>query len=164
MEKTLSPSALKVQQALAGFGLDLQVKELTDSTRTALDAAQAVGCEVGQIVKSLVFRGKTSGNAVFVVASGANRVDEKALAALLGEKIEKADADFAREQTGFAIGGVPPCGHPRPLQTFIDEDLLHYQEIWAAAGTPNALFSLTPDQLRLITSGQVVAIKKVQQA
>jgi len=160
MTTPLSSSAQKVQQALAAFGLDLQVKELTDSTRTAQDAAQAVGCDVGQIVKSLVFRAKTSGSAVFVVASGANRVDEKALARLIGEKIEKADADFAREQTGFAIGGVPPVGHPAPLTTFIDEDLLQYQELWAAAGTPNALFSLTPDQLCLITAGQVVAIKK----
>ncbi|GFO69335.1 prolyl-tRNA editing protein [Geomonas limicola] len=160
MTTILSPSALKVQQALAGFGLDLQVKELTESTRTAQDAAQAVGCNVGQIVKSLVFRAKVSGAAVFVVASGANRVDEKALARLVGEKIEKADADFAREQTGFAIGGVPPVGHPVPLKTFIDEDLLQYAEIWAAAGTPNALFSLTPKQLCQITSGEVVTIRK----
>lgn len=160
MTTTLSPSALKVQQALAGFGLDLQVTELTESTRTAQDAAQAVGCAVGQIVKSLVFRGKTSGEAVFVVASGANRVDEKALAGLVGEKIEKADADFAREKTGFAIGGVPPVGHPAPLHTFIDEDLLQYDEVWAAAGTPNALFSLTPQQLCQITAGQVVTIRK----
>lgn len=160
MTTTLSPSALKVQKALAGFGLDLQVKELTESTRTAQDAALAVGCDVGQIVKSLVFRGKTSGEAVFVVASGANRVDEKALAGLVGEKIEKADADFAREKTGFAIGGVPPVGHPAPLHTFIDEDLLQYGEVWAAAGTPNALFSLTPDQLCQITAGQVVTIRK----
>ncbi|GFO61417.1 prolyl-tRNA editing protein [Geomonas silvestris] len=160
MTTTLSPSAQKVQKALAGFGLDLQVKELTDSTRTAQDAAQAVGCDVGQIVKSLVFRGKSSGEAVFVVASGANRVDEKALAVLVGEKIEKADADFAREKTGFAIGGVPPVGHPAPLHTFIDEDLLQYDEVWAAAGTPNALFSLTPEQLCQITAGQVVTIRK----
>lgn len=160
MDKPLSPSAQKVQQALAGFGLDLQVKELTESTRTAQDAAQAVGCDVGQIVKSLVFRGKTSGEAVFVVASGANRVDEKGLAAHIGEKIEKADADFAREQTGFAIGGVAPVGHPAPLKTFIDEDLLQYPELWAAAGTPNALFSLTPQQLCLITSGTVLKVKK----
>lgn len=160
MTKPLSPSAQKVQQALANFGLDCRVQELSDSTRTAVDAAQAVGCDVGQIVKSLVFRGKTSGNGVFVLASGANRVNEKALAALVGEKIDKADADFAREQTGFAIGGVPPVGHLKQLQTFIDEDLLHYHELWAAAGTPNALFSLTPDQLCLITAGTVAQIKK----
>ena len=161
MEKPLSPSAQKVQEALAGFGLACRVKELGESTRTAVDAAQAVGCDVGQIVKSLVFRGKTSGAAVFVVASGANRVNEKLLAALVGEKIDKADADFVREQTGYAIGGVPPVGHAAPLLTFIDEDLLQYEELWAAAGTPNALFSLTPDQLCLITSGKVAQIKKV---
>jgi Cys-tRNA(Pro) deacylase len=161
MDTPLSSSAQKVQQALAAFGLDCRVKELAESTRTADEAAQAVGCDVGQIVKSLVFRGKTSGAAVFVVASGANRVNEKLLAALVGEKIDKADADFVRQQTGFAIGGVPPVGHAAALQTFIDEDLLNYSELWAAAGTPNALFSLTPEQLCLITSGKVATIKKV---
>jgi Cys-tRNA(Pro) deacylase len=160
MNKPLSSSAQKVQQALAGFGLDCRVKELSASTRTADEAAQAVGCDVGQIVKSLVFRGKTSGCGVFVVASGANQVNEKVLAALVGEKIDKADADFVREQTGYAIGGVPPVGHAVPLTTFVDEDLLQYQELWAAAGTPNALFSLTPAQLCLITSGTVAQIKK----
>jgi len=159
MDISLSSSAQKVQQALAGFGLDCRVKELGESTRTALDAANAVGCDLGQIVKSLVFRAKASGKAVFVLASGANRVNEKLLAALVGEKIGKADADFVREQTGFAIGGVPPVGHPAPLETYLDEDLLQYDKLWAAAGTPNALFSLTPAQLRLITSGRVVSIK-----
>jgi prolyl-tRNA editing enzyme YbaK/EbsC (Cys-tRNA(Pro) deacylase) len=160
MDVQLNPSARKVQKALAGFGLDCRVKELSESTRTAVDAANAVGCDVGQIVKSLVFRGKTSGSAVFVVASGANRVDEKLLAAIVGEKIAKADADFVCEQAGFAIGGVPPVGHPVPLETYLDEDLLQYDELWAAAGTPNALFSLTPAQLCLITSGRVVLIRK----
>ena len=160
MDSTLSASARRVQDALHGFGLDCRVKELTESTRTAVDAANAVGCDVGQIVKSLVFRGKASGRAVFVVASGANMVDEKALAAIVGEKIGRADPDFVREQTGFAIGGVSPVGHPAPLQTYVDEDLLGYEEIWAAAGTPNALFSLTPQQLCQITSGRVVGIKK----
>jgi len=160
MDISLSTSAQKVQDALASFGLDLRVKELAESTRTAVDAANAVGCDVAQIVKSLVFRGRTSGDAVFVVASGANRVNEKALAALVGEKIEKADADFVRERTGFAIGGVSPVGHPAPLHTFVDEDLLQYEELWAAAGTPHALFSLTPEQLCRITSGQVIAIRK----
>ena len=160
MDSSLSASARKVQDALAAFGLDLRVKELSESTRTAADAANAVGCDVAQIVKSLVFRGKASGKAVFVVASGANRVNEKALAAIVGEKIEKADADFVREQTGFAIGGVSPVGHPQPLHTFVDEDLMRFDELWAAAGTPHALFSLTPDQLCQITSGELVAIKK----
>lgn len=163
MEVPLSSSAQKVQEALAGFGLACRVQELGESTRTALDAANAVGCDLGQIVKSLVFRAKVSGKAVFVLASGANRVDEKLLAALVGEKIGKADADFVREKTGFAIGGVPPVGHPAQLETYLDEDLLRYDELWAAAGTPNALFSLTPDQLRLITSGRVVTIKAIAQ-
>jgi prolyl-tRNA editing enzyme YbaK/EbsC (Cys-tRNA(Pro) deacylase) len=160
MDSTLSASAKKVQDALLGFGLDCRVKELAESTRTADDAATAVGCHVGQIVKSLVFRGKSSGNAVFVLASGANRVDEKLLAAIVGEKIEKADPDFVREQTGFAIGGVSPVGHPVPLHTYLDEDLMGYQELWAAAGTPHALFSITPVQLCQVTSGQLVSIRK----
>lgn len=160
MDINLSTSAKRVQDALNAFGVDCRVKELTESTRTAVEAANAVGCDVGQIVKSLVFKGKTSGKAVFAVVSGANLVDEKALSAIVGEKIGKADADFVRERTGFAIGGVAPVGHPEPLHTYIDEDLLGYDEIWAAAGTPNALFSLTPQQLREITSGEVVALKK----
>jgi len=160
MDTSLSASAKRVQDALISFGVDCRVKELGESTRTAVDAANAVGCAVGQIVKSLVFRGKASGNAVFVVASGANMVDEKALAAIVGEKIERATPDFVREQTGFAIGGVSPVGHPAPLQTFVDEDLLGYAELWAAAGTPNAVFALTPEQLCQITSGQVVSIRK----
>jgi Cys-tRNA(Pro) deacylase len=160
MDTSLSASAKRVQDALTSFGVDCRVKELADSTRTAVDAANAVGCDVGQIVKSLVFRGKSSGDAVFVVASGANRVNEKALAAIIGEKIEKADPDFVRDKTGFAIGGVSPVGHPGPLHTYVDEDLMQYDELWAAAGTPHALFSLTPAQLCHITSGQVVSIKK----
>ncbi|TGU72793.1 YbaK/EbsC family protein [Geomonas terrae] len=160
MDTNLSASAKRVQDALNSFGVDCRVKELGESTRTAVDAANAVGCEVGQIVKSLVFRGKESGKAVFVVASGANMVNEKALAVLIGEKIERATPDFVREQTGYAIGGVSPVGHPTPLTTFIDEDLLGYQELWAAAGTPNAVFALTPEQLCHITSGQVAHVKK----
>ncbi|MBU5613588.1 YbaK/EbsC family protein [Geomonas azotofigens] len=160
MDSALSASAKRVQDALNSFGVDCRVKELGESTRTAVDAANAVGCEVGQIVKSLVFRGKQSGKAVFVVASGANMVNEKVLAALMGEKIERATPDFVREQTGYAIGGVSPVGHPAPLTTFIDEDLLGYQELWAAAGTPNAVFALTPEQLCHITAGEVAAIKK----
>ncbi|MBJ6800083.1 YbaK/EbsC family protein [Geomonas propionica] len=160
MDSSLSASAKRVQDALTGFGIDCRVKEFGESTRTAVDAANAVGCEVGQIVKSLVFRGKESGKAVFVVASGANMVNEKVLATLMGEKIERATPDFVREQTGYAIGGVSPVGHPAPLTTFIDEDLLSYQELWAAAGTPNAVFALTPEQLCEITAGQIAAIKK----
>jgi len=106
----LSESAQKVQKALAEWGIEARVVELPDSTRTAIEAAQAIGCTVSQIVKSLVFRGAESGAAILIEASGTNRVNEKAIAALIGEKIVKADADFVREQTGYAIGGIPPAG------------------------------------------------------
>jgi Cys-tRNA(Pro) deacylase len=158
MSQPLSPSAQKVQDALAAQGVSLQVMELPASTRTAQEAARAVGCEVGQIVKSLVFKGQDSGSPVLVIASGANRVNEAKLAEKLGERPVKADPDFVRQHTGFAIGGVPPLGHPKPLRTFIDRDLLGYETIWAAAGTPNAVFSLTPPDLLRITSGEVVDI------
>ncbi len=156
----LSPSARRVQQALQALGMDLQVVELPASTRTAVEAAQAVGCQVGQIVKSLVFKGKRSQRPILVAASGANRVDERRVEALIGEPLGKADADFVREQTGFVIGGVPPVGHRQKLFTIVDEDLLQYEEIWAAAGTPHAVFRLTPAQLVAITEGQVAAIKQ----
>jgi prolyl-tRNA editing enzyme YbaK/EbsC (Cys-tRNA(Pro) deacylase) len=154
----LSTSAQKVQDALAALGMSLQVVELPSSTRTAIEAAQAVGCQVGQIVKSLVFRAAHSDRPVLVVASGANRVNEALLGQMLGEPIGKADADFVRLRTGFAIGGVPPLAHAEPLTIFIDQDLLQYPEIWAAAGTPHAVFCLTPAQLVAMTGGRVVKI------
>jgi prolyl-tRNA editing enzyme YbaK/EbsC (Cys-tRNA(Pro) deacylase) len=154
----LSASARKVQQALADQGFSLEVVELPHSTRTAVEAAQAVGCEVGQIVKSLIFRGLRSQQPIMVAASGSNRVKEKRIASLVDEPLGKADADFVRQHTGFVIGGVPPIGHAQPLQTFIDEDLLQYSEIWAAAGTPHAVFRLTPADLVKMTGGRVVCI------
>lgn len=154
----LSSSALKVQQALEALGLSLQVIEMPESTRTAQEAAQAVGCQVGQIVKSLVFKTKRSRRPILVVASGQNRVNEKKLEALLEEPLGKADADFVRQHTGFAIGGVPPVGHTELIETFVDEDLLQYEIIWAAAGTPKAVFRLTPNELVEITGGKVVDI------
>jgi len=151
----MKPSAQKVQDALAAAGFSNRVVELPDSTRSAAEAAAALGCTVGQIAKSLVFRGKTSGGALLVIASGAHRVDEAAVAAELGEPIGKADADFVRDQTGFAIGGVPPVGHARPL---VDEALLAHAEIWAAAGHPYAVFKLTPPELVAMTKGRVVRV------
>lgn len=132
--------------------------ELPATTRTAAEAAQAIGCQVGQIVKSLVFKALESQRPILVVASGANRVDEARIGALIGERLAKADADFVRQRTGFVIGGVPPLGHAEPLQTFVDQDLLAYQEIWAAAGTPHAVFRLTPDDLIHMTGGRVVSV------
>ena len=159
MADSLSSSAKRFQEALLARGLSHQVAELPQGTRTSVEAAQAVGCQVGQIAKSLVFKGKNTGKALMVVASGSNRVNEARLSNLVSEPVEMPDADFVRCQTGFSIGGVPPFSHSQPLETFIDEDLLQYQEIWAAAGNPRALFRLTPQDLLKITGGQVVSIK-----
>ncbi len=159
MSHQLSTSAQKVQDALNACGLISQVVELPASTRTAQEAAEAIGCQVGQIVKSLIFRGKQTHKPILVLASGSNRVNEKKLKELVSESVKKADADFVRERTGFVIGGVPPVGHRERLETFIDEDLMQYEEIWAAAGTPSAVFKLTPPDLKKIVDGQVVSIK-----
>lgn len=158
MTNSLSESAQKVQSVLNKLGLTCQVIELPNSTRTAQEAAQAVGCEVGQIVKSLVFRTQTSRKPVLVLVSGSNRVNETRLAQHLGEPVVKAEADFVREESGFAIGGVPPVGHRHPMQTFIDQDLLQYEQVWAAAGTPHAVFRLQPGELPRLTGGMVITI------
>jgi prolyl-tRNA editing enzyme YbaK/EbsC (Cys-tRNA(Pro) deacylase) len=155
----LSSSAQKVQDALKALGFAQQVIELPQATRSAAAAAQAVGCEVGQIVKSLILKSKRTKRPILVAASGSNRVSEKKIAELVSEAVEMADADFVRQQTGFAIGGVPPLGHLKRLEAFVDEDLLQYGEIWAAAGNPNAVFRLTPSDLVQMTGGRVVAIK-----
>jgi len=155
----LSSSAKKVQEVLKVLGLELQVVELQETTRTSADAARAVGCEVGQIAKSLVFRGQKTQRPILVIASGSNRVNEKRVGELISEPLGKADADFVRQKTGFVIGGIPPVGHAEKLEVFIDEDLLRYSEIWAAAGTPNAVFRLTPSDLVRMTEGRVIGIK-----
>ncbi len=154
----LSPSAQKVQDALTALGFAYQVVESAQPSRTANEAAKLVGCQVAQIVKSLVFRGRQSGRPVLVIASGANQVNEWQIGVLLKEPLDKAKAAFVREHTGYAIGGVPPLGHPKPLETFIDQDLLKQPEIWAAGGTPNALFRLIPSDLVKMTSGRVVKV------
>jgi len=155
---SLSSHANQVQEALLAIGLKLDVIELPDSTRTSLEAAQALGCQVSQIAKSLVFQALTSHRPILVIASGSNRVDEKRMAGLVGEEIGKADADFVRNHTGFTIGGVPPLGHTEQIETFIDQDLLKFGEIWAAAGTPHAVFRLTPNDLLRMTAGKVVQV------
>jgi len=159
MTNEISTNARRVQDALDRLGLSQRVKEMKQTTRSAQDAARAVGCEVGQIAKSLVFKGATSQRAILVITSGANRVNEASLAEISGETVLKADAEFVRTQAGYAIGGVPPVGHPQPLTVFIDEDLLNYPLIWAAAGTPQAVFHLTPQELLRITGGRVVCVK-----
>lgn len=155
-----SPSAQRVQALLDELGLPGRVVEFSASTRTAAEAAAAIGCDVAQIVKSLVFRLRESGRPILVLVSGINRVDERALAGRLadqvaGEKIERADAVFVRATSGFTIGGVPPIGHLVPPITLIDRDLMHFDTIWAAAGTPHAVFPLTPADLARITGGQI---------
>ncbi len=159
MSSNLKKSAERVQTVLNEFGFELNVMELSDSTRTAQEAASTIGCTVSQIAKSLIFKGKTSQNPILVIASGTNRVNEKAVKDHIGEKLQKADADFVLEHTGFAIGGIPPIGHKNAITTLIDEDLMQYEEIWAAAGTPNAVFKLTPKILIEITKGDIISIK-----
>jgi prolyl-tRNA editing enzyme YbaK/EbsC (Cys-tRNA(Pro) deacylase) len=155
----LSPTAKKVETALRQAGYNVKVVEFAESTRTALEAAERVGCALGQIVKSLIFRGLQSSKPILVLTSGANRVNEALLGQYAGEPIGRADAEFVRAATGYAIGGVPPTGHPQSLETYLDEDLLHYPSLWAAAGTPNAIFELTPLDLQKMTGGSVKKIK-----
>ncbi len=156
MKPATAISALKIQAVL---GEAFDVVEFEASTRTSEDAAAAIGCKVAEIAKSLVFKA-ASGRPVLVIASGTNRVDEKKVRALIGEKIARADADFVREATGYAIGGVPPIAHATAPLVLIDSDLEAFATIWAAAGTPNAVFRLTPADLVRLTGGQVADVAK----
>ena len=164
MTGRLSASAQIVQDALTDQGLNLEVVELPDSTRTAVEAAGAIGCQVGQIVKSLIFKSKRSRRPILVLASGPNRVDERKVESLISEPLGKAYAEFVRQETGFAIGGVPPVGHSKRLTTLIDEDLLLYETVWAAAGTPHAVFQIASSDLVKITTGRVVDVKIIKTA
>lgn len=154
----LSAAAQRVQDALRAAGFANTVHELTEPVRTAQAAADAVGCTAEQIVKSLVFRGTQSGKPVLVVASGGHRVDVDKLAALVGEPLGMGDPRFVREVTGFAIGGIPPVGHAQALDVVVDAHLLTLGALWAAAGHPNSLFALTPDELVRMTGGRVAEI------
>jgi prolyl-tRNA editing enzyme YbaK/EbsC (Cys-tRNA(Pro) deacylase) len=156
---SLSPSAQKVQDLLTAGGFKCRVIEYAESTRTSQEAADRAGCTLGQIAKSMIFRGKTTQKAILVVTSGVNRVDEKRVGEYAGEPIGRAEADFVRRVTGFAIGGVPPLGHAQKIETYLDEDLMQYAAIWGAAGTPNAIFELTPSELQRMTKGRIVRVK-----
>jgi len=155
----LPPSAQKVHDAAAALGLDITVREMPDSTRTAEKAAAAVGVTVGQIVKSLVFMGAASGKPYLLLVSGTNRVNEAGVAAHLGEALRRPDADAVRALTGYAIGGIPPFGHDTPIATYIDGDLLQYDIVWAAAGTPKAVFSAAPGKLKDATKAIEIDVK-----
>lgn len=144
---------------LADSGIGLAVKEFPEGTRTAIDAARAVGCEVGQIVKSLVF--VAGGSPVVVLVSGANRLDERRLALVAGESVTKADAETARAATGYSIGGVPPFGHATDVRVFMDRDLLDHPIVWAAAGRPDSVFEITPERLQELSHAVVVDLKVV---
>jgi len=158
MNILLKESAQRVQNLLTEMGYARQVVELPDSARTAQEAADAIGCGVAQIAKSIIFRLRNSDKPLLVVASGVNRVNEKLLAGLLNDKLLKADADYVRERTGFVIGGVAPIGHLQEIVTLIDEDLFRFDTVWAAAGHPKAVFELKPDELAAMTGGQVTRI------
>jgi prolyl-tRNA editing enzyme YbaK/EbsC (Cys-tRNA(Pro) deacylase) len=141
------------------LGLSPEIREFPEGTKTALDAARAIGCDVGQIVKSLVF---VAGTEPFLaLTSGSNRADTGRLSELMGGRpVRRADADEARAATGFAIGGTPPFGHPRPLRVFCDRDLLAHREVWAAAGTPKTVFPITPEDLLRATRGEPADLKE----
>ena len=154
----LPPSAAKVQEAADRLGLTITVRAMPQSTRTAEEAAAACGCEVGQIVKSLVFAGKRTGAPYLLLVSGRNRVDEKRVAGAIGEALTRPDAAKVREWTGFAIGGIPPFGHATALPVFVDEDLLGYDVVWAAAGTPYAVFAVEPKALAEAVGGKIIRV------
>jgi prolyl-tRNA editing enzyme YbaK/EbsC (Cys-tRNA(Pro) deacylase) len=159
MDPLHSISAQKVQEALHSLGYTFKVVEFAESTRTAQEAAERVGCTLGQIVKSMIFKGQATGKPILVLTSGSNRVDEKLISKYAGEQIIRADAEFVRAATGYAIGGVPPIGHLQKMGTYLDEDLLQYATIWAAAGTPSTVFELTPETLQKMTGGMTVRVK-----
>lgn len=154
----LPTSAQRVEAALRAAGCDAGIVEMPASTATAADAARACDCDVAQIVKSLVFRGVTSGRAHLILTSGANRVDETKVGELVGESIERAAPDFVRDTTGYAIGGVPPVGHLTEANVVIDADLLTHGVVWAAAGTPRCVFPVDPQQLAVIAGATVAEV------
>ncbi len=156
----LKGSSQRVQDILHEHKLGIEVVEFKELTRTSQEAANAIGCEVGQIAKTLIFKGKITSKPICIIASGKNRVDEKKIVQYVGEEIEKPDAEYVLEHTSFVIGGVPPIGYTLEIRPLIDEDLMVYHEIWAAAGTPNSVFRLMPNDLLKITQGKIANIRK----
>jgi len=158
MQSELSNSAKRVQDFLSSNGFRFEVKELPGSTRTAQEAADSIGCRVSQIAKSIIFKDKKTDCPVLVIASGSNRVDVKKIQKSTGLKLGKADGKFVKDRVGYAIGGVPPVGHNESLETLLDEDLKKYEIIWAAAGTPFAVFQLKPLDLEPLTKGKWISL------
>lgn len=156
----LKPASKRFLVTAKVLGLEANVQQLALSSRTAEDAAAACGCNVGQIVKSLVFRGAETGQAILLLVSGCNRVDQDGVAEQIGEPLVRPDAHYVREATGYAIGGIPPIGHKVRLDTYMDKDLMTYETIWAAAGTPYSVFSTTPTALREAASATIIALTR----
>ena len=154
----LPQASARVHTHAQTLGLQIEIMVMAASTKTAVDAAAACGCAVGAIVKSLIFRGKETGRPILMLVSGANRVNEKAVAETIGEAIARPDADFVRATTGFAIGGIPPFGHDTPIVPYLDADLLQYGTVWAAAGTPFAVFPVDPKRLAEATGAVVISV------
>jgi prolyl-tRNA editing enzyme YbaK/EbsC (Cys-tRNA(Pro) deacylase) len=155
----LPPSVGRVAEAAERLGLDIAIRIMPATTRTAEEAAAACGTSVGQIVKSLIFEEQGSGRPLLFLVSGKNRVEEAAVAERLGEKLQRPDAKRVREITGFAIGGIPPLGHASALAVYIDPDLLDYEEVWAAAGTPHAVFPVDPQKLKAALGAQTLSMR-----
>ncbi|MBW7860469.1 MAG: YbaK/EbsC family protein [Rhodocyclaceae bacterium] len=160
MKPAQHPTALRTRQLLLERACDRPVVEFEQPTRTSAEAAAAIGCSVAEIAKSIVFRGKLSEQAVIVIASGDNRVCEAKVAARIGEPIGRADADFVREATGYAIGGVAPLGHAKPAKLLLDQDLQRFETLWAAAGTPFSVFPLSPSELAMLTGAAWADVRK----
>lgn len=153
-----NPSVVRVASVLREAGSEASVVVTEEAAHSAAEAARLLGCELAQIAKSIIFRGKDSGRVVLVVTSGANRVDEKRVVAAIGEKIGKADADFVKQRTGFSIGGVSPVGHLTPPITLLDETLLRFETVFPAAGHPNTMFSIAPAELARLTGATVCPV------
>jgi len=151
----MSKSLKRVSDALKAAGLVADIREMPGNTRTATQAAEAAGCHLDQIMKSIVFRGESSGEAILFLTAGGNQVDPTKAGAVAGERLVKADADLIRSQTGFAIGGVAPVGHLKPIRTYLDGRLLEFDRVWAAGGTPRHIFSIDPGEIQRVTGAQV---------
>jgi prolyl-tRNA editing enzyme YbaK/EbsC (Cys-tRNA(Pro) deacylase) len=160
MNTPLSPTAQRVQDALRALRSDAVIREHAEACRTSAEAAIVLGCTVAQIAKSVIFRGEASGQSILVVASGANRVDTQKIEALAGEKPGKANPDFVREHTGFVIGGVSPIAHVKPGKVFFDKDLLQFDAVFPAGGTPQAMFRIAPGELLRISGATLADIKQ----
>ena len=154
----LSNANVRFTEGVKAHGLDISVELISGSTRTAEEAASACGCAVGQIVKSLIFQGAESNAPYLLLVSGANRVNEKNVVSSIGEKLKRPDADYVRDVTGYAIGGIPPLAHKTPLKTYFDEDLLAFEIVWAAAGTPNSIFAIKPAELCKAADAKIIDV------